>query len=67
MGQRYLPNNMGFASGVTLGLAISIGGGIVTPLLGYIGEATSLVTVFQILAGIGLIPLTFSFLIREPE
>ncbi len=66
LGQRYLPNNMGFASGVTLGLAISIGG-IATPFLGYIGDATSLVTVFQILAGIGLIPLVFSFLIREPK
>lgn len=66
LGQRYLPNNMGFASGVTLGLAISIGG-IATPFLGYIGDATNLVKVFQILAGIGLIPLVFSFLIREPK
>ncbi|MBE8117779.1 MFS transporter, partial [Limosilactobacillus fermentum] len=30
LGQRYLPNQMGLASGVTLGLAISIGG-IATP------------------------------------
>lgn len=33
LGQRYLPNQMGLASGVTLGLAISIGG-IATPLFG---------------------------------
>jgi len=66
LGQRYLPNNMGFASGVTLGLAISIGG-IATPFLGYIGDATSLVTVFQVLAAIGLVPLIFSFLIHKSK
>ena len=33
LGQQYLPNRVGFASGVTLGLAVSIGG-VVAPLLG---------------------------------
>ena len=66
LGQQYLPNNMGLASGVTLGLAISFGG-LATPFLGQIADATSLVTVFHILAGIGLIPLIVSFLIRSQE
>ncbi|HEX2986846.1 MAG TPA: hypothetical protein VHS06_01565 [Chloroflexota bacterium] len=33
LGQQYLPNRVGFASGVTLGLAVSVGG-IVAPFLG---------------------------------
>lgn len=33
LGQQYLPNRVAFASGVTLGLAVSIGG-VVAPLLG---------------------------------
>ncbi|WP_295730545.1 MFS transporter [uncultured Limosilactobacillus sp.] len=36
LGQCYLPNNMGFASGATLGLAISIRG-IATPFLVTLG------------------------------
>ncbi|MYV97999.1 MFS transporter [Streptomyces sp. SID3343] len=41
LGQDYLPNRVGTASGVTLGLAVSIGG-IATPAIGALAEATSL-------------------------
>jgi len=37
LGQGYLPNRLGFASGVTLGLAFSFGG-ITTPLLGWVAD-----------------------------
>jgi FSR family fosmidomycin resistance protein-like MFS transporter len=37
LGQKYLPNRVGLASGVTLGLAISIGG-VAAPLLGYVSD-----------------------------
>lgn len=37
LGQRFLPNRVGLASGVTLGLAVSIGG-FAAPLLGYIAD-----------------------------
>ena len=37
LGQGYLPNRVGLASGVTLGLAFSFGG-IVTPLLGFVAD-----------------------------
>jgi MFS transporter, FSR family, fosmidomycin resistance protein len=37
LGQSYLPNRVGLASGVSLGLAFSFGG-IVMPLLGYVGD-----------------------------
>jgi FSR family fosmidomycin resistance protein-like MFS transporter len=37
MGQEYLPNHIGVASGVTLGLAITIGG-ITVPLFGQLAD-----------------------------
>ncbi len=43
LGQDYLPRRVGTASGVTLGLTISIGG-IASPLIGTLADATSLQT-----------------------
>ena len=37
LGQQYLAKNIGFASGITLGLATSLGG-VVAPLLGWIAD-----------------------------
>ncbi|MFD9205219.1 MFS transporter [Streptomyces sioyaensis] len=41
LGQDYLPRRVGTASGVTLGLAVSVGG-VATPLVGALADATSL-------------------------
>jgi FSR family fosmidomycin resistance protein-like MFS transporter len=41
LGQEYLPNRIGTASGVTLGLAVSAGGAV-TPLLGALADAHGL-------------------------
>ena len=41
LGQEYLPNRVGTASGVNLGLAVSVGG-IVTPILGYVADRAGL-------------------------
>ncbi|MFJ5073055.1 MFS transporter [Streptomyces sp. NPDC088553] len=43
LGQDYLPSRIGTASGVTLGLTVSIGG-LVSPLLGHLADSTSLQT-----------------------
>ncbi|MFB7189513.1 MFS transporter [Streptomyces sp. NPDC056230] len=43
LGQDYLPRRVGTASGITLGLAVSIGG-IAGPLIGAVADATSLQT-----------------------
>lgn len=37
LGQRYLAKNIGFASGITLGVAMSIGG-MATPVLGWVAD-----------------------------
>jgi FSR family fosmidomycin resistance protein-like MFS transporter len=41
LGQDYLPRRVGTASGVTLGLAVSVGG-LAAPALGALADATSL-------------------------
>jgi MFS transporter, FSR family, fosmidomycin resistance protein len=48
LGQDYLPGRIGTASGVTLGLAVSVGG-VTAPALGAIAEATTLPTALALL------------------
>ncbi|MEU9481030.1 MFS transporter [Streptomyces sp. NPDC048191] len=43
LGQDYLPSRVGTAGGITLGLAVSVGG-VASPLIGRIADATSLRT-----------------------
>ena len=43
LGQDYLPSRIGTASGVTLGLTVSIGG-LISPLLGHLADTTDLQT-----------------------
>ncbi|MDQ2680919.1 MAG: MFS transporter, partial [Candidatus Eremiobacteraeota bacterium] len=54
LGQEYLPNRIGVASGVTLGLAVSVGG-IAAPLFGLLGDHYGLVAVFYAIASIAVL------------
>jgi len=54
MGQEYLPNRIGIASGVTLGLAIGVGG-LGAAGLGLVADAAGLDAVMWILAGVPLL------------
>src|SRR5215469_15770888 len=67
MGQEYLPGRVGTASGVTLGLAVSVGG-VVTPLLGFVADQAGLRTALLLLVLCRAIatPLAFS-LPRRPS
>lgn len=49
LGQDYLPSRIGTASGVTLGLTVSVGG-LVSPLLGHLADVTTLRTALTPLA-----------------
>lgn len=60
LGQQYLPNRVGLASGFTLGLAVSVGG-IVAPLLGKIADNFGLITAVHVIALIAIVPLVVSF------
>ncbi|MGJ0204664.1 MFS transporter [Leucobacter sp. gxy201] len=60
----YLPNRIGVASGVTLGLTLSFGG-LVSPLLGSVADQSSVQTVFLILAGLLVAGFALSFVLKE--
>ncbi|HSF27245.1 MAG TPA: MFS transporter [Actinomycetes bacterium] len=65
LGQDYLPNRIGTASGVTVGLAVSVGG-LATPVLGRLADLTSLRTSLSVLIVLPLVALALSVLIHEP-
>lgn len=65
LGQDYLPNRIGIASGVTVGMAVTVGG-LFSPLLGVIADATDLRVVFAILTALAAVCLGLAFLLREP-
>ncbi|HCS60176.1 MAG TPA: MFS transporter [Microbacterium sp.] len=60
----YLPNRIGMASGVTLGLTLSLGG-LVSPLLGSIADQTSVQSVFMIVAVLLVAGFALSFVLKE--
>jgi FSR family fosmidomycin resistance protein-like MFS transporter len=66
LGQDYLPNRIGTASGVTVGLAVSIGG-LATPALGALADATSLRTVLAVLVTLPAVALALSTLLHAPR
>jgi FSR family fosmidomycin resistance protein-like MFS transporter len=60
LGQEYLPSRVGMASGVTLGLAVSVGG-MAAPLLGRLADTRGLAVVFVVLIAVMLIASALSF------
>jgi FSR family fosmidomycin resistance protein-like MFS transporter len=53
LGQRYLPHRTGLSSGVTLGVAVSIGG-VAIPILGRVADHSGLSMAFAVL---GIVPV----------
>lgn len=66
LGQTYLAKNVGFASGVTMGLAASLGG-IFTPLLGVLADTYGIEWAVYALIAIGAACALSSFLLPEPK
>ena len=66
LGQKYLPNHIGFASGITLGIAVAAGG-IAAPFLGRIADTYGLVTVFSGLAILPLLNILITYFLPEPS
>lgn len=60
----YLPNRVGTASGLTLGLTLSLGG-FLNPLLGVLADSASVQAVFALLVILLLMGFTFAFVLRE--
>ncbi len=65
MGQQYLPGRAGLASGITLGLAIGLGGLLATGL-GAVADVTSVRTVLMILPVFPLIALGLAWSLPAP-
>ncbi len=59
LGQEYLPNRVGTASGMTLGLAVSVGG-MAAPLLGRLADRQGLFAVLLALLGVQLVALVLA-------
>ena len=66
LGQDYLPNRIGTASGVTVGLAVSIGG-LANPLLGWLADATSLRLMLTVLIALPVVALVIAAFLRLPS
>lgn len=65
-GQNYLPNRVGFASGVTIGLAVTIGG-ITAPFLGWIADMAGVQTALQLLIVIPILAVGLSLTLPKEE
>lgn len=66
LGQEYLPNRVGMASGVTIGLAVSVGG-MVVPLLGWLGDIYGLGVVFLIMEAMLAVCFLSTLLLPDPR
>lgn len=66
LGQDYLPTRMGTASGVTLGLTVSVGG-LASPLIGAAADAASLRTALLPLAVLPLLAWALARRLPEPR
>lgn len=66
LGQEYLPGRHGLASGITLGLAIGLGG-LLAAALGALADATSLTTTMEILPLFALLALGAAVSLPEPR
>lgn len=66
LGQKYIPNHTGFASGITLGLVVSIGAAL-CPVLVYVSDAYGLNYAFIIMTIVCAIALSCSMLLPNVE
>lgn len=66
LGQTYLPNRVGFASGVTLGLAFSFGG-IITPVFGWIADHYGLRGAITVMAFLPIVCTVLSAVLPKPR
>lgn len=66
LGQKYLAKNAGFASGITLGLGITLGG-LVAPYVGHIADIYDVQTALMTLIPVGAVGVLMSFWLKEPK
>ncbi len=66
LGQRYLPNRIGLSSGVTLGIAVTIGG-VATPLLGQVADHYGLWVTLAVMSLVPILATGVALTLPRPE
>lgn len=66
LGQKYLPNNIGLSSGMTLGVAFSMGG-MVVPVLGHLADQRGLSAALNTIAFVPIIITLISFTLSPSQ
>ena len=66
LGQTYLAKNIGFASGITMGIGFSVGGAV-APLLGWIGDLYGLPMILKIVVVVAALGAAAACLLKEPS
>ncbi len=66
LGQRYLPNHIGLSSGVTLGIAVAIGG-VAAPILGRLADLYGLWTALAVTAILPLLSAALALTLPRPS
>ena len=64
LGQKLIPNHIGFASGITMGLASSIGG-VISPVLGRVGDNYGMDVVLWIMVGLSIVTAFSSLVLPD--
>ncbi|NLG10092.1 MAG: MFS transporter, partial [Coriobacteriaceae bacterium] len=67
LSQQYLPNRVGLASGISMGVVVSVGG-ITSPIIGAVGDSYGLTASMAVLAAVAFIALIFGvilFLVKD--
>ena len=66
LGQQYLPNHIGLSSGVTLGIAITVGG-VATPFLGQVADHFGLWTALAVLGNVPILSTGLALTLPSPD
>ena len=66
LGQEYLPGRIGVASGVTLGLAVTVGG-LLAPVFGHIGDTLGTRAIFETIVACAALTGIVSLALRRPR
>ena len=65
LGQGFVPNHLGMASGLSFGVVVCIGG-IASPILGSVGDTIGLQPVMLVLVGVAVVGILAALAIPNP-
>jgi MFS transporter, FSR family, fosmidomycin resistance protein len=66
LGQKYLPNHVGLSSGITIGLAVTIGG-VAAPFLGRVADQHGIRTALALIAFLPVLIALMTLTLRAPR